>query len=199
MTIIEGCLLEGVDYAGKTSIAKKLIEKLKKENVRVKYNKDYISDNYFSKKLISKGDKLIAPDISQDLFYIITKIIDINNYKINKKEFIIQDRYLLSTLNHFSFFYLNKNRDIFKIYDKGIHFKKNIYLTSTLSTKIERFKKNKPTDSFDIYLSNNLDMFQEYDNFCLSNVPKSEDWKIIQTDNLSIESLVNIIIHFIKN
>ena len=199
MKLINGCLLEGIDYAGKTSVARELIKQLKKEGIRCKYNKDYlIRETPAAKKFITCGDNVPPPNILQDLYYLITKMIESICYKAEKNIFVIQDRYLFSTLNHCSFFYLDKNRDLLKLYNEGLHFKKNVYLTSSITTKMDRFIKNPPTNSFDKFLYNHKKICQAYDDFCLKNVPVTKDWIIINTDNLSIRQIRNKVLRFVK-
>lgn len=197
LNLVNGILIEGVDYAGKTSVAKKLLQEIRKKGKETRYNKDYLlKDNPLVKLFIKKGDAISPPNILQDIYYITAKLIEKEYYR-QERVFIIQDRYLFSTLNHISFFYLNKNKDILKLYEVGLHFKKNIYLTCSLESKKERCHHDPPKDPFDRFLFSNINLFQEYDEFCLSNVPKDESWIIINTDNLSIDEIAKKVLCFI--
>ncbi|MEM4254623.1 MAG: hypothetical protein QXR48_04555 [Candidatus Woesearchaeota archaeon] len=197
---IEGILIEGVDYAGKTAVTKCLTEMLITcYGKNAMYKKDYLTENHLVKYLASMAQTMKVGE-SQNLPLVFAKLVDIYVYTPKKGDFIVQDRHWFSTECRINFFYPKSTlAKLLLLYRFHIPFAYNIYLTSSITTKEKRVMRSPPKSSIDKYLAKNPDVHQKYDDFCKHLIPQNENWHVIITDNQSIDQICETIISLTKS
>lgn len=196
---IDGVLIEGTDYSGKTTLCHNLAEALAEVNYSCQYGKDYITPTKLSKGIVKLGEKLpFGPE--QDLAFTLATLAEICQEDCEKGTFYIQDRHWLSILAHNEFFYPGQNQVVNRML-REVHrpFRKNIYLTFDLDTKIKRFQDEPPTSSFDKYLAANPEVHEHYDQFWKGLIPEDENWLVIDTSQNNIKETTQRALEFILN
>lgn len=194
--MINGTLVEGVDWSGKTTLIDKLYGDLNKLNTRVKKNKYYLTDNKITNYLVNQGDSLDVGE-EQDVLFTLATLFDIQSFE-QENTYILQDRHWLSIHAHNKFFYPNSyiaKADMLK--HNHLEFKYNIYLTSDLEEKVKRIQNQPPESGFDKYLAENPHIHQSYDKFWINEIPSNENWLIIDTTDKSKEQVEEESLRFI--
>jgi thymidylate kinase len=198
--MINGVLLEGVDYAGKTSIADNLAQTLRGRGVQVIQNQCYLKRGPLIHFLEAQAKQLNTA-LERDWYYTTALLVDLYLYEQNHEvlgAFIVQDRHWLTTVGRNTFF----NRDI-EFMRQGLlerrhlPFRFNVYVRTTIEAKIRRCQNRPPKSPRDRYLAENPELHQQYDDFLLKLVPQDEDWLILDTSQISIEEATNAVLDYI--
>ena len=215
--VIDGLLIEGLDYSGKTTIAKLVKNKLEERNYNVKTGHGQLAGSDLSRFLAFEAyDTLPAeiptkfPDANFMEKYIKLKlsglVVDkmLGNQKLEdyKKQgvFLIQDRYLLTLQCTKRFFTPNLDMPELKMIEEAyIPFKYNIYLTCSSSTRKKRVAaRGKEPDRLEKYLIVHFNELYKYDELCQSMVKEKPGWYVIDTSNTKPEEVANQILDLIE-
>lgn len=217
---INGILLEGIDYSGKTTVAKLLSQKLQERKFNVKIGHGELAASELNKFLMQEGLKLLDNHIPAAFpdsrfmeplvkMHIASLMIDSTKTKetikhLNRQQtFLIQDRYVLTLQCMQKFFTPNLNLpEQTVITNNYVPFKYNVYLTCDAETRNKRMKNNisiKVPNKIEKYFFAHLDKLQNYDNLCRSMVKDDPTWLVIDTGNLTVEQVADIILEFVDN
>lgn len=200
---IYGVLIEGVDYSGKTSVAKCLCNRLLSEGINARYQHGYLFRSCPINKFLTTQSIKADQSTIKDWFNTTSVLIDLLMFPVMQKElltsFIIQDRQWLTALSRQKFYhkeieFLTPNL----IETSHIPFNHNVYLTCSIKEKRKRVKKRPASSLRDQFLIKNIELHQEFDEFIVSNlIPEDERWLVIDTSGLTIRSVVDQIRKFV--
>jgi len=199
--MINGVLIEGVDYAGKTSIADNLASALRAGGVPVLQNQCYLKRGELIHFLEARAKERNTP-LERDWYYTTALLVDLYLHEESNHDpnvFIVQDRHWLTTVGRNTFF----NRDI-EFMRSGLleqnhpKFRFNVYVRSSMESKIRRCQNRPPKSPRDRYLAENPEIHQQYDDFLLNLLPKDEDWLILDTSEISIEEATTAVLNHLE-
>lgn len=215
--VINGVLIEGLDYSGKTTIAKILKKKLEEKSYNIRTGHGMLGNSELSVFLASLGYDSLPTEVSKtfpDAKIIENKvklhfaglIVDkiLSNQKlqeyIKQEIFLIQDRYFLTLKCAKMFFIPNLEIPELKIFEQDlIPFKLNIYLTCNLYTRKKRIQsREKEPDRLEKYLIAHLGELYKYDDLCQSMIKEKPEWYIIDTSNKKPEEIADQILDLIE-
>lgn len=189
--------LEGMDLAGKSSIAKIIKEK---SLLNWQMNNNHLSDKNEIYSFIDKvaKDKLYDDEIYGYLYYI-ALLTDLKKFKIEDN--IIQDSTIL--LRSINYHLENGNYKLAKMFTELIKLHPfptySIYLTASIDARLSRLAKrieNNPekVSKNDSMVINNKEKFIEMDNNLFSLSHKYFDSILVDTTNLTLEEAADYII-----
>lgn len=72
----------------------------------------------------------------------------------------------------------------------------NVYLTANAQVRQARAAGRADLSLLDAYFLKNIEKLMEYDRFCMERIPKSENWIVIDTSDLSVDEIVSKILHW---
>lgn len=198
--MINGVLIEGVDYAGKTSIADNLASALKARGTPVIQNQCYLKRGELIHFLEARAKELNTP-LERDWYYTTALLVDLYLYEESNHDpdvFIVQDRHWLTTLGRNAFF--NKDIDFMRaglLEQRHPKFRFNVYVRSTMEAKIRRCQNRPPKSPRDRYLAENPEIHQQYDDFLQELLPKDEEWLILDTSDVSLEEATSAVLSYL--
>lgn len=193
-----GILIEGMDLSGKTTVCKALKEMLENKGVKIKYNHCYLSDNFLVGFLFEKAMQAEGTE-DESYYYASATVLDHFCFKKVENLFYIQDRNWLSQECWSKFFCSEKKFSLFPkdyIIKNHIKFKWNVYLALSYETFKNRYEIREEKTLLNKVFFNNRDTFSKYQEFCLSKLPKNENWLIIYTDFLNIDEIIDQILEY---
>ena len=190
--IINGVLLEGVDFVGKTTAALSLFRQLDADGIRCKVNKCYANRCELIEFLEGQAG-LSDSMLQRDWFYSAAILVDL--FLLEKQElFIVQDRHWLTQAGRNGFF--AQETDIVEpklLEEKHVPFKYNVLLTSSLEAKLERSKKRPPSSPRDRFLAQRPQLHQEYEEYLRTLIPDNENWFVLDTTDLAVDTVTKVI------
>lgn len=198
--IVNGILIEGTDYSGKTRLAKNLTNIMQKQGRDAKYRKEYFSANDDEVvRLVNKGLNIGIGE-KQDYYFTVATLIDRNNYNPNTSEITIMDRNWLSMVSHYKFFYPNSDYIETALALEKLHFpfKQGLYLTFDEEEKRKRFCQKYPESKFDLFLMKNPHIHSQYDDFFRGLIPDNENWRVIDTSKKTQKETLEEALEIIK-
>lgn len=185
---IGGVLIEGVDYAGKTTLARNLVEACSDRGLLVRYAKEFLATG----PRLHATLKAIATrnfGYEQDLILADATITDIRSYR-SEHGLVIQDRHWFSVFGHLKFFYPSSTASqCATLLREHRTFAHNVYLTSTIEAKRARFTVCPPRSQLDAMLAANPDLHQRYDDYLKELLPTDEPWTVIDTSSLPAKTV----------
>jgi thymidylate kinase len=190
--VIPGLLIEGVDFIGKSTVAKCLVDVLKTDGHESKMQKCYISGApvvEFLDQQAARTDSMLE----RDLYYSAAIVLDIVFFR-PLHAFLVQDRHWLSQAGRNLFFHPNQRLLPVGLVER-IHlpFQFNVLLTSSLEAKIERSKGRPSKSPRDRYLKEHPAAHQEYEAFLMQLLPNDERWVVLDTTGQTVDEVVESI------
>jgi thymidylate kinase len=194
---INGVLIEGVDFVGKTSAVSRLMEMMQSEGRSVESGKCYLRRTPVIDYLEAYA-KSFWTMIDRDILYTAALLADLATYKPSP-EFVVQERHWLTQIGRNQFFHPNRelvSRDT--IERLRIPFEHNIFLKCDLKTKLTRCRSRPPDSPRDEYLAANPDAHQDFEALNISLIPAgTESWLILDTSDLTIDEVASKIKEYI--
>lgn len=185
-TPIRGILIEGVDYAGKTTLAKYLVDYCSGIGRRVRYGKEFICTTLEISSAIEAAGTLNL-GFQQDMIFAQATILDLRSYTHNDDIILIQDRHWISIFGHLSFFYGSEAAAICESLLLAHHpFVCQVYLTSNRESKQARIAACPPRSQLDSLLAKDPELHQRYDDHIRQLLPKNEAWNVLDTTERSV-------------
>lgn len=185
-TQVPGILIEGSDYAGKSTVARLLAEQLQEGGAVFETGKCYLTRNpvvAFLDDEARRHDDLLV----RDKYYSAAIMCDLEAAKMfPPKCFRIQERHWLSQLGRNLFFH----PDIPLIPDgyleqRHLTFTIQILLYSDVASKNRRVGSRPPASPRDRLLLGDPALHQAYDDFIKSLLPPTEEWLILDISDAS--------------
>ena len=189
--------LEGMDLAGKSSIAKIIKEK---SSLNWEINNNRLSDKNEIYNFIDKTskEKLYDDEIYGYLYYV-ALLSDLKRFKVDKD--IIQDSTIL--LRSINYHLEHGNYQLAKMFENLIELHPipthSIYLTASIDTRLSRLAKRieqnpEKVSKNDLMIINNKEKFIEMDNKLFSLSKKYFGSILLDTSDLTIEEAADYII-----
>lgn len=189
---INGVLLEGVDYAGKTTIARLLQDACAREGVAARYAKEFATADPQVTALAARANALPL-GYEQDRLLAEAAVADIDAYQ-DGDAFVVQDRHWLSMAAQLGFLYPDRDVSLCdRLVREHVPFACQVYLTSTLEAKRARIAACPPRSTLDAWLAADPIRHQRYDEHMRALIPPAEDWLILDTSELTIEDAATAI------
>jgi thymidylate kinase len=194
--IIPGLLIEGVDFIGKSTVAKRLVDVLNSSGHDSKMRKCYISGAPlvdFLDQQAARTDSMLE----RDSYYSAAIVLDILLFR-PLRTFLVQDRHWLSQTGRNLFFHPEQ-----ELLPPGLvermhfPFQFNVLLTSNLETKIERSRDRPSKSPRDRYLREHPASHQEYEAFLMQLLPNDEHWVVLDTTGQTVDEVVESIRAFL--
>lgn len=215
--VIDGLLIEGLDYSGKTTIANIVKDALEKKNYNIRTGHGQLASSNLSVFLASEGYSSLPSEIPKKFpdvsfmkkklqLHLASLIVDkmlgnqmLEEYK-KKGIFLIQDRYLLTLQCAKKFFIPDLEIPELKMIEGAeIPFKYNIYLTCSPQERKKRAEaREKQADNLEKYLIAHLNELYKYDELCQSMVKEKPRWHIIDTSDRNPNEVANQILYLIQ-
>lgn len=195
MEPIDGVLIEGVDFVGKTTVARRLTQLVNElarpaslgrcyvqpspltaflENEAAKYDDMRTRDYYYSAALVADLSMLTPPD-----------------------DYRVQDRHWLTQVGRNAFFYPGEQMMPGEyVFEAHRPFGHNVLLTSTAATKAQRAERRAATSPRDRFLRANPGLHQDYESFLRTLLPAEEDWLMLDTTDCSVEEVSRQILRY---
>jgi thymidylate kinase len=188
MTMIDGVLIEGVDYVGKTTVARKVAQLLAAVSRPVDLGRCYVQPSplvAFLEEEATKYDDMLA----RDYFYSAALIADLATLT-PPSTYRVQDRHWLTQVGRNAFFHSGDDRLPIRYFEEAhLPFTHNVLLTSSAAAKAERAAMRPAKSPRDRYLKANPDVHQEYEAFLLPLLPPEENWLVLDTTGLSADDV----------
>jgi thymidylate kinase len=195
--LINGVLIEGVDFVGKTSAASRLVEVLRSEGRSVESGKCYLRRSPVIDYLEAYA-KTYWTMLDRDILYTAALLADLATYEPNPT-FVVQDRHWLTQVGRNQFFH--PTRDLVSegtIQRLHIPFKHNVFLKCDLRTKLERCRSRPPNSPRDEYLAATPAAHQEFEALNISLIPaETESWLVLDTSDLTVDEVALKIYEYI--
>jgi thymidylate kinase len=193
---LNGILLEGMDYSGKSTVCDLLEETLKERGFVVKKNHFYLSDNFIVKFLFNKA---ISTEGSEDyhLLYAAGCLLDRFLFREEPGIFYIQDRNWL-THDAWASIEFSETSEVPAGYFLKNHkpFKWNVLLTISYEKIQERFSQREKRSYLNERLFEDKEVFLNYHEYLISRIPSDENWLILDTSNLMPDEVVKKIVEY---
>ncbi|HEY3821975.1 MAG TPA: hypothetical protein VGL81_32635 [Polyangiaceae bacterium] len=184
--MIRGLLIEGTDYAGKTTVCSLVAAALQARGVATHVGHCYVHDATILDHFLAEAKK--STDLLQiDWYYTANILLDLGECRRRLPEaFVVQDRHWLSQVGRNEFFHASEPRlPTRTIWDLHLPFEHNFYLASDLVTKRARSALRPAKSVRDRYLRENPERHQQYDEFLRHLLPEAESWTVIDTSPLT--------------
>jgi thymidylate kinase len=194
---VNGVLIEGVDFVGKTSAVSRLVEIMQSEGRVVQPGKCYLRRSPVIDYLEDCA-KSYRTMIDRDMLYTAALLADLATYEPSPT-FIVQDRHWLTQIGRNQYFHPNRelvsNGTIERL---RIPFKHNVFLKCDMKTKLERCRSREPNSPRDEYLAANPSAHQEFEALNISLIPaETESWVILDTSDLTIDEVASKIYEYV--
>lgn len=192
MTMIDGVLLEGVDYVGKTTVARKVAQLLAVSRP-VDLGRCYVQPSplvAFLEEEATKYDDMRA----RDYFYSAALIADLATLT-PPSTYRVQDRHWLTQVGRNAFFHPGDDRLPIRYFEEAhLPFTQNVLLTSSAAVKAERAAMRPAKSPRDRYLRAHPDIHQEYEDFLLSLLPPEENWLVLDTTGMPADDVARLVL-----
>ncbi|NTX51176.1 hypothetical protein HUA74_21775 [Myxococcus sp. CA051A] len=188
--MIHGLLIEGTDYAGKTTVCKLLGARLTAAGLPARLGHCYVFDMPILDHFLAEAKR--TPDLLEiDWFYSANILLDLARcHRGLPSGFLVQDRHWLSQVGRNRFFHPDvSGLPSQLIWDEHLPFAFNYYLTSTPKAKRERALLRPSKSVRDTYLRDNPERHQAYDEYLVSLLPAEERWTVVDTSELRPEQV----------
>jgi thymidylate kinase len=193
MTMIDGVLLEGVDYVGKTTVARKVTQLLAAVSRPVSLGRCYVQPGplvAFLEEEATKYDDMLA----RDYFYSAALIADLATLT-PPSTYRVQDRHWLTQVGRNAFFHAGDGKLPIRYFEEAhLPFTHNVLLTSSAAAKAERVAMRAAKSPRDRYLRANPDIHQEYEDFLLSLLPPEENWLVLDTTGMPADDVARLVL-----
>jgi thymidylate kinase len=194
--MINGVLLEGVDYVGKTSVAERLAVILNEQGASTRSGRCYLQRVPIIEFLEAHAQQCDSM-LERDWYYSTAILVDLFSFR-TLEEFTVQDRHWLTQVGRNRFFHKDVEfMPVDLIEERHIPFRFNIMLTSSLEAKMERSQGRPAKSPRDRLLAANPGLHQEYERFLIDLIPKGESWTVIDTTELTIEEVARKVLALI--
>lgn len=196
METVDGVLIEGVDYVGKTTVSLRLAQLISKEGRRVSVGRCYLNRTpliEFLEREAQKSNDMIV----RDHYYTAALVSDLALFA-HPDDYRVQDRHWLTQLGRNLFFHTAAGPVIPRPYFLEAHrpFARNVLLTSSAEAKAERAAGRTATSPRDRYLLTHPDVHQEYEEFLRTLLPPAEDWLVLDTTAQSVDEVALQILNY---
>jgi hypothetical protein len=191
---IDGVLIEGVDYVGKTTVCGHLA-RLAGAARPVSVGRCYLHRTpliEFLERAAAGSDDMIV----RDHYYTAALVSDIATAR-PPGEYRVQDRHWLTQLGRNTFFHTGP--DIVApgyFLDAHRPFARNVLLTSSVAAKVERAAQRPPKSPRDGYLRAHPEVHQEYETFLRTLLPPAEDWLVLDTTGLPADEVARRVLDY---
>lgn len=194
--VLNGLLIEGSSYTGKSTICHLLAQRLATQHPIIKRNHLFLGESVLSQFLLKQAKNSLLIFESSPL-YLAAVLTDFNFFKPSSDVFYLQDRFWLSMLYNNEFFLQDQQLDIF-IMEKHFAFKWNVLLTVNPEVKQQRFLQRNKRSIFNQYFFDHPEIQEQVDVFMQKNIPKNENWLMIDTSYLTPEKIVEKILDYMQ-
>lgn len=183
---LPGVLIEGSDYAGKSTIARIVFDNLQGDKLTVETAKCYLSRNptvCFLDAEAQRHDDLLV----RDQYYSAAIVCDLESARIcPPSQFRVQERHWLSQLGRNLFFHpkLKLIPDGY-LESRHLSFTTQVMLYSDIASKKRRCHSRPPASPRDRLLLGDPGLHQAYDEFIRSILPSAERWSVIDISEAS--------------
>jgi hypothetical protein len=186
--MIDGVLIEGVDYIGKTSVARRVTQLLGESRGVAELGRCYVGQSGLVTFLEAEAARF-DDMLTRDRYYSAALVVDLATLT-PPSTFRIQDRHWLTQVGRNAFFH--RGVDIVPVgcfEQTHIPFVHNVLLTSSAPAKADRAAQRAPKSPRDRYLKANPDVHQAYEDFLLTLLPPEENWLVLDTTGKSIDEV----------
>ncbi len=192
---INGVLIEGTDFSGKSTIAQIVTGYLAGSALRRCFLTEHPLVMFIDREARRYDD--IA---TRDKFYTSALLMDLVLLPDHRPDaFVVQDRHWLSQVGRNLFFHRdNTDFPVEEIIANHVPFRYNFYLSSDIASKQHRASCRKANSPRDSLLAANPDIHQRFDEFHRSLFPQKERWQVLDNSNLTAEQAAREIISAIE-
>jgi thymidylate kinase len=202
MNCVEGVLVEGVDYIGKTTACGRLAELLTARGVPVRENRCYLVRDPLITFLEDRASESDDPEI-RDGYYSAAISADMLAARAGihddelASRWIVQDRHWLTQIGRNRFFAREgEPLPSTALELSHVPFTHNVLLQSNVAAKRARAAARPPKSPRDRLLAENPRLHQQYDDFLRGLLPE-ENWLVLDTSGLSTEETCARILDFL--
>jgi hypothetical protein len=191
---IDGVLIEGVDYVGKTTVCGHLA-RLAGVARPVSVGRCYLHRTpliEFLERAAADSDDMIV----RDHYYTAALVSDIAMPR-RLDDYRVQDRHWLTQLGRNTFFHSGPDV-VPPSYFLEAHrpFARNVLLTSSAAAKADRAAQRPPKSPRDGYLRAHPQVHQEYETFLRTLLPPTEDWLELDTTGLPADEVARRVLDY---
>lgn len=192
---INGVLIEGTDFSGKSTVARIIAGCLADAVLR----RCFLTEHPLV-MFIDLEAKRYDDIATRDKFYTSALLMDLHLLPRHAPNvFVVQDRHWLSQVGRNRFFHPNKVEfPVDEIIANHIPFRFNFYLSSDMASKKHRATCRNPSSPRDRFLANNPEIHQRFDEFHLPLLPQDEHWQVLDNSQLSAEQAAQQILAAIE-
>ncbi|GII90132.1 hypothetical protein [Sinosporangium siamense] len=194
MDMIEGVLLEGVDYVGKTTVSHRLADLMGRNGRTIGLGQCYLQRSpliEFLEKEAKKSDDMMV----RDYFYTAALVSDLSTL-VPPREYRVQDRHWLTQLGRNAFFHTEEMVPARYLLEEHRPFTHNVLLTSSARSKRERTAGRQPGSPRDAYLAAHPEVHQEYEDFVTALLPADENWLVLDTTDCPVDEVARRILAY---
>lgn len=200
LPIVEGLLIEGVDYAGKTAVTDALMELMLARRYKVYRRACFMHEHPIIDALLALAKTSDRMDV-RDTCYTSSLLLDLSMPPLPAPAgYLLQERHVPTQIARNTFFYDDAVRwEVDVLTRLRRRFSSQVYLTSTLATKRTRTRTRAPKSPRDALLAGDPVLHQRFDDFSREQLPTDEDWLIIDTSSLSVAQISHRILDHIES
>lgn len=196
---IRGLLIEGTDYAGKTTTSKIIHARLQESGVDSRFAQCYLSGSPIV-AFLEAAAKAVDGLEARDWYYSAAILTDLQLIGRGPLEgFRVQDRHWFSQLTRNAFFHPDT---VFmpKRHLESQHrpFEINVYLTSSVEAKIERARSRPPKSPRDQLLRDDPTLHQRFDEYSIGLLPENETWYVVDTTGKQPDEVADSVMELIS-
>jgi hypothetical protein len=186
--MIDGVLIEGVDYIGKTSVARRVTELLAESRGAAELGRCWVGQSGLVTFLEAEAARF-DDMLTRDRYYSAALVVDLATLT-PPSTFRVQDRHWLTQVGRNAFFHPGLEIVPAGCFERThIPFTHNVVLTSSKAAKADRATQREPKSPRDRYLRANPDVHQAYEDFLLTLLPPEENWFVLDTTGKSIDEV----------
>jgi thymidylate kinase len=196
---VRGLLIEGVDYAGKTTIMDGLAERLESQRCSVFRRACFMHEHPIIEALLGLAKASDRMDV-RDTCYTSSILLDLTLPPLpSLPGYLLQERHTLTQIARNTFFYDDRVRwQVDTMMRLRRRFTCQIYLTSDLATKRIRTRTRPPKSPRDALLANDPSLHQKFDDFSRNSLPADEDWLIVDTSGRNVPHICRQILDHLQ-
>jgi thymidylate kinase len=196
--LIDGVLIEGVDYVGKTSVATRMVELLTERGTPASLGKCYLRRTPLI-EFLEEQAKRTESMLERDWYYSAAIMADLYAFE-PPGTFVVQDRHWLTQVGRNRFFHPGLELIRPGLLEERHHpFRFNVLLTSSLEAKLERSRSRPPNSPRDRYLAERPTLHQDYEQSLVDLLPASERWTVLDTTRMTIDEVAGAVLELTRH
>jgi thymidylate kinase len=192
---VDGLLIEGVDYSGKTSVTDELVRLLARRSQPTVRRACFLNEHPIIDALLSLAKASNSME-ARDVCYTSSLLHDLRMPSLPRPAgYLLQERHVLTQIGRNTFFYDDPERwQVPSMQAMRLAFTCQVYLWSNIEAKRSRTRSRPPKSPRDAMLADDPTLHQRYDDVMRGMLPKGERWLMIDTSNSTVEAVAQIVL-----